>query len=156
MIGKLHKSEACKQSHPDMPRLQLHPRYSSRDSLSESIELPHSSKLELRNHVGPWRIPTEPPCSSYEEGSRQARRPSGPQSLATFPTRLRLATRLRMRALQVESLNCGVWVNFHHEGGIYRSELDLHRLGEVSLAPGGGRPVGWSGFHHWLRLFLLM
>jgi hypothetical protein len=33
-----------------------------------------------------------------------------------------------------------VWcVDFHHEGGIYRGEWDLHRLGEVSLVPGGGR-----------------
>jgi hypothetical protein len=39
-------------------------------------------------------------------------------------------------------------------GGIYRGEWDLHRLGEVGLAPGGGRatkprgrPAGWSGLH---------
>jgi hypothetical protein len=37
MIGKLLKSEAWKQSDPDRPRLLLHPRYSSRDSLSESL-----------------------------------------------------------------------------------------------------------------------
>jgi hypothetical protein len=43
-------------------------------------------------------------------------------------------------------------VNFHHEGVIYRGEWDLHRLGEVSLVPGGGRPTKprgrpteWSG-----------
>jgi hypothetical protein len=36
-----------------------------------------------------------------------------------------------------------VWcVNFHHDGGIYRGERDLHRLGEVDLAPGGGWPAG--------------
>jgi hypothetical protein len=48
-----------------------------------------------------------------------------------------------------------VWcVNFHREGDIYRGEWDIHRLGEVGLAPGGGRPakprgrpVGWSGLH---------
>jgi hypothetical protein len=34
-------------------------------------------------------------CSSYQEGTRQAERPSGPQSLAALPTRLRLATTLR-------------------------------------------------------------
>jgi hypothetical protein len=34
-------------------------------------------------------------------------------------------------------------------GGIYRSEWDLHRLGEIGLAPGGGRLAGWSGLH-WL------
>jgi hypothetical protein len=66
-------------------------------------ELPHSSKLELRNPVRPRRILVELPCSSYEEGSQQARRPSDPQSLATLLIRLRLATTLRMRALQVAS-----------------------------------------------------
>jgi hypothetical protein len=48
-----------------------------------------------------------------------------------------------------------VWCSdFHHEGGIYRGEWDLHRLGELILAPGGGRPtmphglsIGWSGLH---------
>jgi hypothetical protein len=34
-----------------------------------------------------------------------------------------------------------VCVDFHREGGIYRSEWDLHRLGEVGLASGGGRPA---------------
>jgi hypothetical protein len=38
MIGKLSKSEAWKQSDPDRLRLLLHPRYSSRGSLSEPIE----------------------------------------------------------------------------------------------------------------------
>jgi hypothetical protein len=47
-----------------------------------------------------------------------------------------------MRALQLEFPKCGVCVDFHREGGIYRSEWDLHRLGEVGLAPGGGRPAG--------------
>jgi hypothetical protein len=37
MMGKLPKSKAWKQSDPDRPGLLLHPRYSSRDSLSESI-----------------------------------------------------------------------------------------------------------------------
>jgi hypothetical protein len=39
-------------------------------------------------------------------------------------------------------------------GGIYRGEWDLHRLGEVSLVPGGGQaakphgqPTVWSGLH---------
>jgi hypothetical protein len=50
-----------------------------------------------------------------------------------------------------------VWcVNFHceGEGGIYKGECDLHLLGEVGLAPSGGRPAqpqsrmgGWSGLH---------
>jgi hypothetical protein len=42
-----------------------------------SVELPHSNKLEPRNPVGPRRIPTELLRPSYEEGSRQAGRPSG-------------------------------------------------------------------------------
>jgi hypothetical protein len=32
-------------------------------------------------------------------------------------------------------------------GGIYRSEWDLHRLGEVGLVLGGGRPAEWNGLH---------
>jgi hypothetical protein len=48
-----------------------------------------------------------------------------------------------------------VWcANFHHEGGFYMGEWDLHRLGEVGLVPGGGRaakpcsrPGRWSGLH---------
>jgi hypothetical protein len=34
------------------------------------VELPHSSKLESRNPVGPRRILAELSHSSYEEGSR--------------------------------------------------------------------------------------
>jgi hypothetical protein len=30
-------------------------------------------------------------------------------------------------------------VGFHREGGIYRGEWDLHRIGEVGLVLGGGR-----------------
>jgi hypothetical protein len=108
MMGKLPKSEAWKQSDPDRPGLLPQPRYSSRLSIRIhriQIELPHSSKLELRNSIGSRRIPTELPRSSYEEGSRQAGRPIGPQSLTTLPTRLRLATTLKMGALQVESCN---------------------------------------------------
>jgi hypothetical protein len=37
MIGKLLKFKSWKQSDPDRPELLLHPRYSSRDSISESI-----------------------------------------------------------------------------------------------------------------------
>jgi hypothetical protein len=76
------------------------------------VELPHSSKLEPRNPVDPQRISTELPCLSYKEGSWQAGRPSSPQSLATLPTRLHLATTLRMRALQVEFLCNGVCVSY--------------------------------------------
>jgi hypothetical protein len=56
MMGKLSKSEAWKQSDPDRLELLLHPRYSSRDSVGIHripAELPHSSKLELRNSVRP-------------------------------------------------------------------------------------------------------
>jgi hypothetical protein len=74
------------------------------------------SKLESRNPVGPRRIPTELPCSSYEEGSLQVGRPFGHQSLTTLPTRLCLATILRMGALQVESPKCGVSSHFHRRG----------------------------------------
>jgi hypothetical protein len=59
-----------------------------------------------------------------------------------------------MRALQLEFPKCGVCVDFHHEGGIYKGEWDLQRLGEVGLVLGGGRvaksrgrPAEWSGFH---------
>jgi hypothetical protein len=63
-------------------------------------ELPHSSKLEPRNPVGPQRIPIELLHSSS-------------QNLTTLLTRLCLATTLIKRALQVESLKCGVCVDFH-------------------------------------------
>jgi hypothetical protein len=102
MMGKLPKSEAWKHSDPDRSGLLSHLRYSSRDSLSKSIglaELPHSSKLEPRNHVGPRRILAKLLRSSYKEGSQQAWRPFGPQSLATLPTRIHLATTLRIGAL---------------------------------------------------------
>jgi hypothetical protein len=73
MIGKLPKSEAWKQSDPDRPGLLLHPRYSSRDSLISIhrilAKLPHLSKLEPRNPVGPRKILTELSRSSYDEGS---------------------------------------------------------------------------------------
>jgi hypothetical protein len=157
MVGKLHKSEAWKQSDPDRPGLLLHLRYLSRDSIRIHripAELLHSSKLGLRNTIGPRRILPELPCSSYDVGSRQSGRPSGPQSLTTLPTRPRQATTLRIEPFQVESPKCGVCVNFHHEGCIYRGEWDIHHLGEVGLVIGGGRaakPFGrsveWSGFH---------
>jgi hypothetical protein len=115
-------------------------------------ELPHLSKLELRNPIRPRRIPVELPCSSGEEGSQQAGRPSGPQSLATLPTRLCLATTLRNRDLRVESPKCGVCVNFHRYGGIYRAMGELHRLGRGGNSPSGGRAAklcGWlaNEFH---------
>jgi hypothetical protein len=57
-----------------------------------------------------------------------------------------------MRALQVESPKYGVFIST--VWGIYRVVGELHRLGEVGLAPSGGRSakphdrsVGWSGIH---------
>jgi hypothetical protein len=76
-------------------------------------ELPNSNKLEPSNPIGPQMILAMLPHSSYEEDSRQAGRPSGPQRLATLPTRLCLATTLRMEALQVESPKYGVCSDFH-------------------------------------------
>jgi hypothetical protein len=94
------------------------------------VELPNSSKLELRNSVGPQRILTKLPRLSYEEGSRQAGRPSSPKKLATLLTSLCLATTLRMRALQVEFSKCGVCVDFHREGvfiGVNGTSTDLEK-----------------------------
>jgi hypothetical protein len=48
----------------------------------------------------------------------------------------------------VEFAMCGLCVNFHHEGDIYISEWHLHRLGEVSLALGGGRSPRCCGLHN--------
>jgi hypothetical protein len=114
-----------------------------------SAKLPHSSKLEPTNPVGPWRIPTELPCSSYEEGSRQAESPSGPQSLATLPKRLRLATTLGMGSLQVESPKCVVCSDFHLRGvfiGPWESSTDLAEA--VTHQVVVGRLVRWNGFHY--------
>jgi hypothetical protein len=111
-----------------------------------SAKLSYSSKLELRNPIRPQRILTDLSRLSYVECSRQARGPSGPQSLATLPTRLRLTTTLWTRALQVEFPSNCVCIDFHCEGGIYRGEWDLHQLGEVSFAPSSGRAAksrGW-------------
>jgi hypothetical protein len=83
------------------------------------VKLPHSSKLEPRNPIGPRRILTELPRSSYEDGSRQAGRPSDPQSLTTLPTKLRLATTLRKRDLQVGSKKCGACVSTFTGSGVF-------------------------------------
>jgi hypothetical protein len=57
-----------------------------------------------------------------------------------------------MRVLQVEYPKCGVSPHFQCRGVWAMGEL--HRLGEVGLAPSGGRPAkphgrsaGWSGLH---------
>jgi hypothetical protein len=109
-------------------------------------ELPHLSKLEPRNPIGPQRISAELPCSNYEEGSRQAGRPFGPQSLTTLLIRLCLATTLKMGALQVESINVvcvlistgrGVFIGV--QGGV----TDLVTL--VTHQVVGGRPSHITG-----------
>jgi hypothetical protein len=95
-MGKLPKTEAWKQSDPHKGRTPTSPKV-----------------LEQRLSVGINKIPAELLWSSYEEGSRQFGRPSGPQSLTTLSTRIHLATTLSMRALQVESLKCDVCSDFH-------------------------------------------
>jgi hypothetical protein len=129
-------------------------------------KLPHSSKLQSRNHVRPQRIPAELPRSTYEEGFRQAKRPSNPKSLTILPTRLCLATTLKKRALQVESKKCGVCVDFHHRGlfmGPWGSSTDLAEA--VTCQVVADRPshvAGWpmssasTNFLHSHSLSLLM
>jgi hypothetical protein len=151
-MGKLPKSEAWKQSDPDRPGLLPHPRY--------------SSKLESRNPIGPWRIPAELQRSSYEEGSGQAGRPSGPQSLTTLMVRLCLATTLRIGPLQVESPKYGVCSNFHRYSvfiGVQGGVTDLVK--SVTRQAVAGRPShvvdrpcgsASTNFLHRLGLPLLM
>jgi hypothetical protein len=142
---KLPKSEAWKQSDPDRPGTPTTPMVLEQKLsvriLWIPVELLYSSKLELRNHVGPRIILAELLRSSYEKGSRQAGRPSSPQSLATLPTRLHLATTLRMGAFQVESQKCGVCSDFHRERGICRGPRRSYQLGEVGNSPSGGWPA---------------
>jgi hypothetical protein len=154
MIGKLPKSEAGKLSDPDRLGLLFHPRYSSRDSVGIHripAELLHSSKLEPRNPIRPWRIPIDLPRSSYKEGSWQAKRPSSPQSLTTLPTRLHLATTLRMRALQMEFPCNGLCSDFHQRGlfiGPWGCSTDLaeavtHQVAVSRPSHVAGR-LGWT------------
>jgi hypothetical protein len=104
-------------------------------------------KLGSRNHVGPRRIPIELLCPNYDEGSRQAGRPSSAQSLATLPTWLRIATTLRMRALQVEFSKCGVCVMISTGGGVvigsWGSSTDLAEA--VAHQVTAGRPSHMAG-----------
>jgi hypothetical protein len=63
MIGKLPKSEAWKQSDPDRPGLLLHPRYWSRDSLSESRGFWQSFRTRATRRSLDWPealLPLEP------------------------------------------------------------------------------------------------
>jgi hypothetical protein len=55
MMGKLLKSKAWKQSDPDRPRLLPHPRYSSGDSLLDSIGFSKASALEQTRAEKPCR-----------------------------------------------------------------------------------------------------
>jgi hypothetical protein len=70
--------------------------------------------------------------------------PGGPQSLAILPTKLRLATTLRMGALQVESPKCGVCVNFHYEEAFIEAEGSLYQLIQVGLEEMDGRVASHS------------
>jgi hypothetical protein len=116
------------------------------------VEFPHSSKLEPRDPVEPWRISTELPLLSYEEGSRQARRPSSPRSLATLPTRLHLATTLWTRALQVELPNNGVWLFWFPPKGVFirpwASSIDLAEV--VTHQVLASRPSHVAGQSDWM------
>jgi hypothetical protein len=82
MIDKLSKSEACKQNDPDRMRLLLHPRYSSRNSLSESIGFGRASALEQTRAEKLYRIPKDSDRASALElrgglpTGREALRPS--------------------------------------------------------------------------------
>jgi hypothetical protein len=114
-------------------------------------ELLHLSKLEPRNPVGPWRILTKLLRLSYEEGSRQTERPSNPHSLVTLPTRLRLATTLRMSTFQMEFPKCGVCVStFTMRGvfiGVNGTSTDLEKSVWCQVVAGRpnhvvGRPSG--------------
>jgi hypothetical protein len=122
--------------------------------------------LESRLSVKIQRILVELPRSSYEEGSQQAGRPSRPQSLTTVLTRLRLATTLRMRVLEVESPKYGASSHFHRRGvfiGPWGSSTDLENLvwyHVVADRPSHvvGRPGGAvsTDFLHRLGLLLLV
>jgi hypothetical protein len=122
-------------------------------------ELPHSTKLEPRNLIGPWMIPTEIPQSSHEEGSRQDGRPSGPQSLSTLLIRPHLPSTLRMRALQVESPKCGVSPHFHRRGvfiGTWGSSTDLEMSVWHQVVFGWLGGAASTDFLHRLGLLLLV
>jgi hypothetical protein len=82
MIGKLHKSEAWKQSDPDRPGLLLHPRYSSGDSLSDSD---NASVLKQTRAEKPNQTLKDSDRASTPElrggllTGQEALRPSGPR-----------------------------------------------------------------------------
>jgi hypothetical protein len=120
-------------------------------------ELSHSSKLELRNPVGPRRIPVEFQRLSYKDGSRLAGRPTNPQSLATLLTSLGLATTLReLCKWNLQNVVCVCRLS--PVGGICRAMGNLHRLGQGNNSPCDGRPMSLAStnFLHHHTLSLLM
>jgi hypothetical protein len=58
-MGKLPKSEAWKQSDPHRLGLLPHPKYLSRDSLSESVGFRQSFTLEQTRAENPCRTPKD-------------------------------------------------------------------------------------------------
>jgi hypothetical protein len=74
MIGILPKSKAWKQSDLYRPGLLLHPRYSSRDSLSESIEFYRASAQEQTR--------AKKPCQTLKDFDRA----SAPELRGGIPT----------------------------------------------------------------------
>jgi hypothetical protein len=86
MMGKLPKSEAWKQSDPDRPRLLLHQRYSSRDSVGiHRMDSDRASALEQTRAEKLCRTPKDSGRASALELrgglpiDREALRPSEPR-----------------------------------------------------------------------------
>jgi hypothetical protein len=92
MIGKLPKSEAWKQSDLDRSGLLLHPMYSSRDSLSESIGFRQSFHTQATRAEKPcWTLKDSDRASALElRGGlltgREALQPSEPHHSANKAT----------------------------------------------------------------------
>jgi hypothetical protein len=58
------------------------------------------------------------------------------------PDRALLALLLNRILYKCRTASRAWCLNFHHKGGIYWGEWDLHQLGEVGLPLGGGQPAG--------------
>jgi hypothetical protein len=124
--------------------------------------------LESRLSVEHEQILAELLHSSYEEGSRRAEKPSGPQSLAILPTRLHLATTLRMRYFLVESPKFHVCILISTVGGYlwghggapptWRSRFGANCWPAGQATWPVGQPGGAASidFIHCLGLLLLM
>jgi hypothetical protein len=118
-------------------------------------ELPHSSKLESRNPVGPWRIPTE-----FHTQAMRKPRHSPDKTIPSYCT--------KNESFASGISKCGLSPHFHRRGGgVFigpcgsSTDLDKSVLCQVVA----GRPshvVGWPGgaastdFLHRLGLLLLM